>query len=65
MPMYTTTKFRCVYTAVFGIFKTPREKAEPKVGPAQIRFTNQKTQDEPQWIVTQRLLSALTIPGFK
>ena len=24
-----------------------------------------KTQDEPQWIVAQRLLSALTIPGFK
>ena len=23
-----------------------------------------KTQDEPQWIVAQRLLSALTIPGF-
>ena len=26
---------------------------------------NQKTQDEPQWIVAQRLLSALTIPGFQ
>jgi acyl CoA:acetate/3-ketoacid CoA transferase beta subunit len=24
-----------------------------------------KTQDELQWIVAQRLLSALTIPGFK
>ena len=24
-----------------------------------------KTQDEPQWIVAQGLLSALTIPGFK
>ena len=23
------------------------------------------TQDEPQWIVAQRLLSALTIPGLK
>ena len=23
-----------------------------------------QTQDEPQWIVAQRLLSALTIPGF-
>ena len=23
-----------------------------------------KTQAEPQWIVAQRLLSALTIPGF-
>ena len=23
-----------------------------------------KTQDEPQWIVAQGLLSALTIPGF-
>ena len=23
-----------------------------------------KTQDEPQWIVSQRLLSTLTIPGF-
>ena len=31
----------------------------------QIRMTNQKTQDEPQWIVAQRLLSALTVPGFK
>ena len=29
-------------------------------GGIQIR----KTQDEPQWIVAQRLLSALTIPGF-
>ena len=29
-------------------------------GGKQIR----KTQDEPQWIVAQRLLSALTIPGF-
>jgi hypothetical protein len=27
--------------------------------------TNQKTQDEPQRIVAQRLLSTLTIPGFK
>ena len=27
--------------------------------------TNQKTQDEPQWIVAQGLLSALTIPGFE
>ena len=26
--------------------------------------TNQKTQDELQWIVAQGLLSALTIPGF-
>jgi hypothetical protein len=26
--------------------------------------TIQQTRDEPQWIVTQRLLSALTIPGF-
>ena len=25
----------------------------------------EKTQAEPQWIVAQRLLSALTIPGFK
>ena len=25
----------------------------------------EQTQDEPQWIVAQRLLSALTIPGFK
>ena len=24
----------------------------------------EKTQAEPQWIVAQRLLSALTIPGF-
>ena len=31
------------------------------VGCEQIR----KTQDEPQWIVAQRLLSALTVPGFK
>ena len=29
------------------------------------RGTNQKTRDEPQWIVAQGLLSALTIPGFK
>ena len=29
------------------------------------RMTDHKTQDEPQWIVAQRLLSALTIPGFK
>ena len=28
-------------------------------------MTDHKTQDEPQWIVAQRLLSALTIPGFK
>ena len=27
--------------------------------------TNQRTQAEPQWIVAQRLLSALTIPGSK
>ena len=26
--------------------------------------TNRETQDELQWIVAQRLLSALTIPGF-
>ena len=25
---------------------------------------SKKTQDEPHWIVAQRLLSALTIPGF-
>ena len=25
---------------------------------------NRETQDELQWIVAQRLLSALTIPGF-
>ena len=25
----------------------------------------EQAQDEPQWIVTQRLLSALTIPGFR
>ena len=28
------------------------------------REQTQKTQDELQWIVAQRLLSALTIPGF-
>ena len=27
--------------------------------------TDRKTQDESQWIVSQRILSALTIPGFK
>lgn len=26
--------------------------------------TDPKTQDESQWIVSQRILSALTIPGF-
>ena len=34
-------------------------KGKPRQG-EQIR----KTQDEPQWIVAQGLLSALTIPGF-
>ena len=29
-----------------------------------VREQIKKTQDEPQWIVAQRLLSALTIPGF-
>ena len=29
-----------------------------------MRTQIRKTQDEPQWIVAQRLLSALTIPGF-
>ena len=27
-------------------------------------MTDPKTQDESQWIVSQRILSALTIPGF-
>ena len=36
------------------------EQGSSKVGPKQIK----QTQDEPQWIVAQRLLSALTIPGF-
>jgi hypothetical protein len=31
----------------------------------EMGMTNHKTQDESQWIVAQRLLSALTIPGFK
>jgi hypothetical protein len=38
-----------------------RREKEMKRG----RMTDHKTQDEPQWIVAQRLLSALTIPGFK
>ena len=33
-------------------------------GKERRRMTDRKTQDEPQWIVAQRLLSALTIPGF-
>ena len=37
-----------------GIFTGGRSQC------AQIK----QTQDEPQWIVAQRLLSALTIPGF-
>ncbi len=36
-----------------------RGKAEKKWA------TDRKTQDESQWIVSQRILSALTIPGFK
>ena len=36
--------------------------SEPLVGVN--KQTNRETQDELQWIVAQRLLSALTIPGF-
>ena len=36
------------------------QKLEVEMVGEQIR----KTQAEPQWIVAQRLLSALTIPGF-
>ena len=38
----------------------PDREGEPRLWSR----TNQKTQDELQWIVAQRLLSALTIPGF-
>ena len=46
---------------------------EPKIASSIARFersrkkwaTDRKTQDESQWIVSQRILSALTIPGFK
>ena len=46
--------FPSVY--VFSRCHSPVEQAQVK----QIK----KTQDELQWIVAQRLLSALTIPGF-
>ena len=39
--------------------KESKEKRQKEDG-EQIR----KTQDKPQWIVAQGLLSALTIPGF-
>ena len=36
-----------------------------KLGPSKrLHKQIKQTQDEPQWIVAQRLLSALTIPGF-
>ena len=38
----------------------PASRAQARGCEKQIK----QTQDEPQWIVAQRLLSALTIPGF-
>ena len=35
-----------------------------KIASRQLWPENSKTQDESQWIVAQRLLSTLTIPGF-
>ena len=45
----------------------PVQQNEDKLCKAQLYGVEQisKTQDELQWIVAQRLLSALTIPGFK
>ena len=48
------------HPSVFGT-RSVLESMDTWVGGCeQIR----KTQDEPQWIVAQRLLSTLTIPGF-
>ena len=45
----------------------PVQQNEDKLCKAQLYGVEQisNTQDELQWIVAQRLLSALTIPGFK
>ena len=62
----------------FGSFGTPpvREYAEPRVllhigllvksqlkGKEKV-MADPETQEESQWIVPQRILSALTLPGF-
>ena len=39
---------------------TGRSRAQAGARQKQIK----QTQDEPQWVVAQRLLSALTIPGL-
>ena len=43
--------------------RTTNERAKNKT--TRVVEQIEKTQAEPQWIVAQRLLSALTIPGFK
>ena len=48
------------HPSVFGTRSVWESKGTWVGGCEQIR----KTQDEPQWIVAQRLLSTLTIPGF-
>ena len=62
MQRWIRNKNECVCASA-GAPITPEQSRHNKnkaLRPRQIK----KTQDELQWIVAQRLLSALTIPGF-
>ena len=55
------------FVAVVAVVAAVLVEAAGPEGPGRaVRGEKQikQTQDEPQWIVAQRLLSALTIPGF-
>ena len=45
-------------------FPSVRVSQKQKAPTGRREEQTQKTQDELQWIVAQRLLSTLTIPGF-
>ena len=47
-----------------GTKRFPNSKEKKEEANQKSKRQIKKTQDELQWIVAQRLLSALTIPGF-
>ena len=47
-----------------GYQKVSKSKMKKEEANQKSKRQIKKTQDELQWIVAQRLLSALTIPGF-
>ena len=55
VPSVTTLAFTYLLSAQFGSEQRFKDNPERQT---------RKTQDEPQWIVAQRRLSARTIPGF-